>query len=48
MLYKYEFDSDQILEDLYSIVAAAERQQIKSEIEVEDTEWTYERNGEPV
>ena len=48
MLYKYQFDSDQILEDLDSIVAEAERQQIEPEIEVEDDDWTYERDGEPV
>lgn len=48
MLYKYQFDSDQILEDLDSIVAEAERQQIEPEIEVEDADWTYERAGEPV
>ena len=48
MLYKYQFDSDQILEDLDSIVAEAERQQIEPEIEVEDADWTCERDGEPV
>ena len=48
MLYKYQFDSDQIFEDLDSIVAEAERQQIEPEIEVEDADWTYERDGEPV
>ena len=48
MLYKYQFDSDQLLEDLDSIVAEARRQQIEPEIEVEDADWTYERDGEPV
>ena len=46
MLYKYQFDSDQILEDLDSIVEEAEHQQIEPEIEVEDADWTYERDVE--
>ena len=48
MLYKYRFDSEQLLDDLDSIVAEAERQQIEPEIEVEDADWTYERDGESV
>ena len=48
MLYKYRFDSDQLLEDLDSIVAEAQRQEIEPEIEDEDADWTYERDGEPV
>ena len=48
MLCKYRFDSEQLLDDLDSIVAEAERQQIEPEIEVEDADWTYERDGESV
>ena len=38
MLYKYRFDSDQLLEDLDSIVAEAQRQEIEPEIEDEDAD----------
>lgn len=48
MLYKYRFDSEELLEELDEIVAEAERQQIEPEIEVEDDDWVYERDGEPI
>ena len=48
MLYKYRFDSEELLEDLDEIVAEAERQQIEPQIEHEDDDWVYERDGESV
>ena len=48
MLYKYRFDSEQLLDDLDSIVAEAERQSVEPDIDWSDDDWDYERDGEPV
>ena len=48
VLYKYRFDSEELLEDLDEIVAEAERQQVEPEIEHEDDDWVYERYGETI